>query len=696
MRLGIVLAAVALHGAVALGGGTRVVIKDVEPFRAMDPLFECVRVAVNHRGETYSPAYIQGISGAAFRIGGPCPCAPTCAYAMETADLIELLGYELEHLSLQGKEKDPEAVAKVVARVKDEIRAGRPTPVWHAFTNAEWDVVCGFDEAKKQFLGRGSYAGTRDYARAAEDRTAKCIEICPSGGALIIGRKVRELDAREAELAALEEAVRHARSPRDRLLAELTDRRPAWAFRRGLVCYEWWIRDFGDPAKKPYAGDLYCLGVYKSTHRAGAAFLREIAPKHPRAKAQLEQAAAHFEAEADALDACRKLPGMDWGSKAKPGPDRNANVVTCLTKARDAYGKGIDGIEQALQAIAPERAKAAQRRRAISRKNGRVEIAGASKLKFENRGCSFGGAIEEMLRATLHPYQYHEIMGLSGLAFRVRWCNEATKTKWCPSCAIGEMPDEQAAFSKLSGWELPFEWVEAKGRDNEALRKKIVAAIDAGQPVVTYPPAWNCAVICGYEDGGKTVLVNDYMKEELLSPLPIEQLGPMRHYIGEFRQPPPLRDALLDVLKMAVAHWKRERHHGGLDDREYRYGKAAFDAWIGDLRNYDKLSPDAQKGLKGIDPWNYLSLVDARRAAVGFLKEWGVVLDGDARKAVDEARELHEQEVKTLEPLVEAKRSETKDWSDAARRREIEALTKARDLEAKAIGRIEKALASVE
>ena len=117
---------------------------------------------------------------------------------------------------------------------------------------------------------------------------------------------------------------------------------------------------------------------------------------------------------------------------------------------------------------------------------------------------------------------------------------------------------------------------------------------------------------------------------------------------------------------------------------------------MGDLGDFDKLSEEAHAGLRSIDPWNYTSLVDARRAAVGFLKEWGVVLDGDARKAADKARELYEKEVKALEPLLDAKRADKQDWSHAALRREIEALTKARDLEAKAIAQIEKALAAAE
>ncbi|HHT27575.1 MAG TPA: hypothetical protein GXZ82_10055 [Firmicutes bacterium] len=46
------------------------ILPDVDHYRICDPLFEGLRVLLAHRGEPYSPAYIQGISGAAFRIGG--------------------------------------------------------------------------------------------------------------------------------------------------------------------------------------------------------------------------------------------------------------------------------------------------------------------------------------------------------------------------------------------------------------------------------------------------------------------------------------------------------------------------------------------------------------------------------------------------------------------------------------------------
>ena len=175
----------------------------------MDRLFECVRVVLLHRGELYSPAYIQGISGAAFRIAGICPCAPTCSLAMEPQDLVRPLGHEVTLLHLDGEGIDRETAAhEVLARLKGEIRAGRPVVLWHAFTFREWDVVCGFDDGERKLFGRGSYAGGKEYAVADEMRTIGCTDTCPALGAMFIGQKTSQLGARQAELAALQEAAR--------------------------------------------------------------------------------------------------------------------------------------------------------------------------------------------------------------------------------------------------------------------------------------------------------------------------------------------------------------------------------------------------------------------------------------------------------------------------------------------------------
>jgi hypothetical protein len=329
-----------------VGNPECVVLEGVDCYRVTEALFEGVRVVLTYRGERYSPAYVQGISGAAFRIGGICPCAPTCTAAMETETLPRLFGYEVESLSLDAEGIDPAAEGfKVVARVKDEIRAGRPALVWHAFTNAEWDVVAGYDDATQQFLGRGSYAGLDGYAIADQMRMVKAVEICPAFGAILIGEKIAAFDDRTAEIAALEEAIghAHARKPEPASLGE-------WVFLEGLQCYDRWAADLkADPRSAASMGSRYCYGVYRSTHHVAAGFLRELGVKYPQASDALSTAAGAFEAEADALDAC--APTLSWEAPDVADAEAVEEAYRLLSSARDAYARGIDGIGVALDAF---------------------------------------------------------------------------------------------------------------------------------------------------------------------------------------------------------------------------------------------------------------------------------------------------------------------------------------------------------
>jgi hypothetical protein len=327
----------------------RVILEGVDRYRVMDPMFEPVRVVLSYRGEPYSPAYIQGLSGGAFRIGGICPCAPTCACAMSTQDLLGLLGYGYTYLSLCEEGMDPEQEADaVIARVKDEVRAGRPAIVWHAFTTAEWDVVCGFDEGNGTFFGRGSYAGLDGYAEADQRRTVTCTAICPPLGAILVGERASPLEAREAEIASLREAVQHAHSRENVDKADSGD----WVMLYGLACYDRWACDFqAGPPRLPTMGDRYCFGVYRSTHRAAAGYLRELAVKYPEASTHLERGAMQFAAEADALHACAEMLFPDWQLPQEADADLNARAAGLLAQARDHYAGGIDAVEAALGQI---------------------------------------------------------------------------------------------------------------------------------------------------------------------------------------------------------------------------------------------------------------------------------------------------------------------------------------------------------
>ena len=324
----------------------RVVLPGLERYHVTEAMFEGLRVLLSHRGEPYTSAYIQGLSGAAFVVAGPCDCAPTCGQMIEPVELARALGYEPEALPFpEGADAKERATQEILARVKAEVRSGRPALVWHAFTYCEWDVVGGFDDRTGTFLGRGSYVGLGDdYVEAPQTRLQAWLEDYPSFGAILVGDRVREPDLRAAETTALNWAVEHARTPADRLASG-----PAgeWRFRRGLGCYDWWIAAFAEPERLPSNGDRYCLGIYSSTHRAAAAFVLELAAKHPTAEVPCRQAADAFLREAVALGACWQelFPGQALPDSASA--ERNQAAAALLAEARDCYAEAIDAVEAA-------------------------------------------------------------------------------------------------------------------------------------------------------------------------------------------------------------------------------------------------------------------------------------------------------------------------------------------------------------
>jgi hypothetical protein len=358
----------ALVGLVWLGvgtfpaGGDPVVLGGVDRYRVMDPLFECVRVVLAYRGEAYPPEYLQGLSGAAFRIAGPCPCAPTCSAAMGPQDLPRKLAYEAEWVKLptDSRAASSAALPALLARVKDEIRAGRPVILWHAFTNAEWDVVCGFDEATDEFIGRGSYAGLGDFARAPQERTRTSWDICPPLGAVFIGARTGTPDLRELELSALEEAIHHCHFPVDEDLKQAGDEPLEWRFREGKPAYDAWVHGWRvKPDKTPDAGDRYCLGVYRSTHRAAAGFLGGIAARYPEAQGHFGLAARLFAEEAEALDTCYDDLCGGWEGWQQPDRAMGQRMAQLLLTARQRYGGAMKEVERGLRAIDPVRVKRA-------------------------------------------------------------------------------------------------------------------------------------------------------------------------------------------------------------------------------------------------------------------------------------------------------------------------------------------------
>jgi len=315
----------------------------------------------------------------------------------------------------------------------------------------------------------------------------------------------------------------------------------------------------------------------------------------------------------------------------------------------------------------------------------------------KNRECTFLGALEAALAVTDHPCTYSDLMGWSGMAFRVRWFAGNENSRWCGSSAVAEMEEEIAATANATGWPLRVEFLDAG--NSEALERyaaNVVASINSGRPVLAYEPKLNMDVVFGYEEGGKLLLLRDYFQPDEPVRLAPSGLGFLSFFIGEHGEGLSPHEGLLEALRIAVRNWHRERFSEG--PGEYWYGKAALTRWINDLGEASGFTPEEQGNLCFVSRWSFSSMHDARKAAVTFLREHAPLLKDTAAQAVLRAAEIYEREVELLDSASASKdafvSSDVGQWSPEMRQREIEILTRAKEIEEEAIAEIERALKS--
>jgi hypothetical protein len=326
------------------------VLLNIDRYRYYGPLFEAARIALTYLDEKYSPEYMQGISGAAFKISGGCPSRPTCACDMWPADLLRKLGFGVTEYAC-ADEQGNDISGKMIEAVKKQIDAGKPALVWHAFSNEEWDIVCGYDDEAKQFIGRGFLAGNGDdYARESWDRPKT------SGvygfGAIIIGAKTNEaVDLKALEIESLKNAVKHARTVSDDAAkTELTAGGFKYQNIDGIAFYNEWADYYSNEGADRDVADAYCLDIYSSVRKAAPLYLREIAAGFSgQAGKYLLEAADAFAKEADAL--AELWPLLTWSSPWGVDEERSKKAAPVIREAAGYYTQAVILMEKALEAL---------------------------------------------------------------------------------------------------------------------------------------------------------------------------------------------------------------------------------------------------------------------------------------------------------------------------------------------------------
>ena len=344
----------------------------------------------------------------------------------------------------------------------------------------------------------------------------------------------------------------------------------------------------------------------------------------------------------------------------------------------------------------------------VKREGGKVWIEGVPELHWgKGTECTYAGAVAAALAVTEHPVPYEDIVGFSGLAFRLRWWfsdTERGKRGWCPSTPVGEFPEEVEASQERTGWRFLIDSRMDREKDPhmEDRAKDIAVSIEAGKPVPAYVSSQNLnvGVIYGYQDGGKKWLMRDYFAKDGTTVVPIEKLGPMIFILREFKPTMPRREAVEESLKMAVKHWTRGKSPNG----KYLYGKAALEQWAKDLSLPDDATADLSSQEKGAlffaTWWVFSQWHDAREAAVKFLDMAAEKAEGKAGEALKRAKKLYEGEVKLLVSSGQGRDAflgpwnagKVENWTPELRKREQEILAAAARLEAAAVAEIEKAV----
>ncbi len=404
----------------------------------------------------------------------------------------------------------------------------------------------------------------------------------------------------------------------------------------------------------------------------------------------------------------RAVERMSYGFRYDPMKyvETDASVPAAFVRAQ-VFGSPRDGAS--VRQTATITGGGTQMAAKVKREGGRVEIEGVPVMAW-GKSCdtAFAGAMEAALAPTGHPYTATQVMGYTGLAFRVRWAGDPDNSKpgWCPSIPVGEFMEEQQAVAKATGWRFRIinEMDNEKdprmgryaGRHRSRHRRRPARR---RLPEHVGPEPRRGRRLRGRRRGAQVPLAHLRHGREREA-----------HRGGGHR---PVGDGAAGLRRRAgrpAAPARRALHRRAqLEARQIaaperislRLGRTrALQSWQKDLARAATLSEDQQKQLFFADWWNYEAFQDARTRAAAFLKDEAPNLGDKGRDAVLRAAALYEQEGKLLVAQIEKPEGFLgpwsgkgfADWTPAVREREQQILAQALGLERQAIAEIEASL----
>jgi len=332
--------------------------------------------------------------------------------------------------------------------------------------------------------------------------------------------------------------------------------------------------------------------------------------------------------------------------------------------------------------------------------DGATVIAGLEKVGWGGGGIRENSVIACLVAALNvmdEPYSYEELMGFSGAAFRLHMA----QPRWCPGSACAPCGfDCRAEALKAVGYAGKIITTNRQGKQNaDAIAEAqpaVVASIDAGRPVPYMSE--ESGLIVGYT-ADNWPLYRPYAPRND-GYAPIEKWPREVMILTPADNRPDRLDAIAASLKLAVTLAETPEYDG------YASGFAAYEIWADQLEDDSRFEGlDGESRFLPVHANGYVfgSLWDCRLAAEKYLRIVAADLPDAARPALLAAADLYEGLHKTLG----AERSEfacawslmpwhvgsLANWTPQVRKAQAKVLRELLEIERKAIGQIEKAVA---
>jgi hypothetical protein len=331
----------------------------------------------------------------------------------------------------------------------------------------------------------------------------------------------------------------------------------------------------------------------------------------------------------------------------------------------------------------------------VQREGDRVWLEGVKGWFVGDKESSPHAAQEAAMQAVGEATTYDDLVGVSGLAFRMQVHKDFCPSSPHPCCGFRCV----ARSTQALPWDVRFfDFFGKKAEDAAKVkeaRQAVVESIERGVPV-QYGSEED-GVIVGYQKGGEEWLcLHPYRDKGAKTFDETKWPWGIVVFTGPKEKRPSRRELAVGALRQAIEMAKTER------SGDYWVGFKAWDVYLQKLEALDGADDKARQGAMLGNAWIYECLAQYRGVAACYLRGVADEFPPEAAKHLRRAAELYarmsdevlrdkEHCVVTIAPYPWALK-EGKTWTSEMRREQLRRLRAALPLEREAIQEIEAAL----